>query len=71
MKKIMMMMAFAGLMLAANAQTATTEKKEAKKDPKEKEHVCSKDCKKECTKDKKEAACGEKGHQCSEACKKK
>jgi hypothetical protein len=66
MKKVMLMMAFAGIMFAANAQ-GDKKMEEPKKDMKMKEHVCTKAC----TKDKHAYACGEKGHTCTAACKAK
>jgi hypothetical protein len=65
MKKVMLMVAMAGIMFAAHAQA---DKKEApKKDAKLKDHVCTKAC----TKDHHVYAHGEKGHVCTDACKKK
>ena len=68
MKKVLLMMAFAGLMFAANAQGEKKEMaKSDKKEMKGKEHVCTAAC----TKEKHVYAHGEKGHVCTEACKKK
>ena len=64
MKKVMLMVAMAGILFTANAQT---DKKADKKDAKMKEHVCTKAC----TKEKHAYAHGEKGHVCTDACKKK
>lgn len=68
MKKVFLMMAFAGMLLCASAQG---DKKDAtKSDSKKvalKEHVCTKAC----SKDKCVYAHGEKGHVCTDACKKK
>ncbi len=68
MKKVFLMMAFAGMLSAAHAQTAQSDKKDAPKmEAKLKDHVCTKACKP----DKHVYAHGEKGHVCTDACKKK
>lgn len=71
MKKVLLMMAFAGILSAGNAQTsatAQTDKKDAPKaDMKLKDHVCTKACKP----GHHVYAHGEKGHVCTDACRKK
>ena len=68
MKKVFLMMAFAGLMLSANAQGNKKEMaKENKKEMATKKHVCTEECHKT---GKHTYAHGEKGHNCTEACKK-
>ena len=64
MKKVMLMIAMAGIMFSANAQE--DKKMDTKKEAKMKENVCTKAC----TKDKHAYAHGEKGHTCTDACKK-
>jgi hypothetical protein len=67
MKKVLFMMAFAGMVFAANAQGEKNEmSKSDKKEMKQKEHVCTAAC----TKEKHAYAHGEKGHTCTDACKK-
>jgi Ni/Co efflux regulator RcnB len=66
MKKVLLLLAVAGIMATAHAQ-GDTKKEAPKSDMKMKEHVCTKAC----TKDHHVYAHGEKGHVCTDACKKK
>jgi uncharacterized Rossmann fold enzyme len=70
MKKIFLMMAFAGMLTAVSAQTdksVQTDKTTTKSDAKLKDHVSTKAC----TPGHHVYAHGEKGHVCTDACKKK
>ena len=70
MKKVLLMLACCGMLVAANAQGDKKEAPKAEKKEKAegmKDHVCNKSC----TKEKHAYMHGEKGHTCTDACKKK
>ncbi|MBS1594715.1 MAG: hypothetical protein JST76_01020 [Bacteroidetes bacterium] len=69
MKKTFLMLALAGGILAAHAQSDKKEEpKQEKKEMAMKKHVCTDECHKS---GKHVYAHGEKGHVCTDACKKK
>jgi photosystem II stability/assembly factor-like uncharacterized protein len=67
MKKVLLVLACAGVLFSASAQGDKMATKSEKKEMKKKEHVCTAAC----TKEKHVYAHGEKGHTCTDACHKK